>query len=280
MGLDDVGGRIRDRMREREGRPGRLTGRLLFGIIVLVLGVSWTLENLGLADVSQVMRFWPVLLLAYGVVRFTGFDGARRPTTGILFMLAGSWLLLRELGIVQISLFKLWPVFLIVLGGSLVWRSLRGPGSEDDPATRSQYPRPFAFMGANTTNLDSQELRGFDATAIMAGVELDLNHAKAAGPEVIAEVFAMWGGIEICVPEDWQVVCEATPIMGGVENETRFLSEGEPRTTLIVRGLVLMGGVEIKNGPADGRFTGVRAGVISGGSRSSSSRASQERGDG
>lgn len=263
---NDRGTRVRDLVRARyaENGPRRLTGRLIFGVIVLVLGLTWTLENMGFDGASQILRWWPALLLTYGLVRFFGLDGARRQTSGALFMVAGAWILAREMGWVSFRLSQLWPVFLIIIGVSLVWRSLRGPAPDAGPNSRSNYPRPFAFMGANTTYVESKTLEALEVTAVMGGVELDLHHASTERREVVAEVFAWWGGIEICVPDDWEVISEVTPIMGGVENQSRVSPGVSPVTTLIVRGLVIMGGIEIKNGKAEGRYTGAKTTVVVG----------------
>ena len=241
----------------------RVTGRLVFGIVLVVLGVLWTLENLDVPGASDVLRWWPALLVLYGFVRFTGLDGTRRVVSGLLFMFLGSWMLAREFGLVHISLFRLWPVWMIAVGVMLVWRSMRSPGAGRDASDRSSYPRPFAFMGANARKVDSQDFVGLEATAVMGGVEADLTSARPRGREVVAEVFAWWGGIELIVPEDWRVVSEVVPVMGGVEDSTRFAG-GEAAATLVVRGLVVMGGVEIKNtkGRRD-EFKGVRVGVVS-----------------
>jgi hypothetical protein len=110
--------------------------------------------------------------------------------------------------------------------------------------------------------IESQSLVGLEATAVMGGVEADLRGARARGSEVVAEVFAMWGGIELIVPEDWRVVSEVVPVMGGVEDKTH-LAEGGDTTTLVVRGLVVMGGLEIKNKKGESPFRGVRVGVVS-----------------
>src|ERR1051325_11345224 len=207
----------------RERRSSRLTGRLGFGALLVTLGLLWTLQNLGLADADQVLRWWPALVIGYGLLRLTGLDGTRRVTSGVLFVLAGSWMLLREMGIVQVSIFRLWPVFMIAIGSSLVWRSMRGPAASADPSDARAYPRPFAFLGGNVRTIDSQELVGLEATAVMGGVEADLRGARARGSEVTAEVFAWWGGIDLVVPPDWRVVSEVVPIMGGVDdtNERR-----------------------------------------------------------
>ena len=250
---------------ERSGP--RITGRLIFGLVLVACGLMWTLENLGVPGVDEFLRWWPAALVIYGLMRITGLDGTRRVASGVIVTLIGSWLLAREFGIIHISIFRLWPVWLIIVGSVLVWRSTRGPGAGNDVSDRSAYPRPFAFMGGNARKVDSQDFLGLEATAVMGGVEADLTGARPRGREVVAEVFAWWGGIELIVPEDWQVVSEVTPVMGGVEDSTRFAG-GEAAATLVVRGLVVMGGVEIKNSKGRrGEFRGVRVGVSHGGSR-------------
>ena len=51
-------------MSERHGP--RFTARLLFGLVLVSLGALWTLENLGVPEASEVLRWWPSLLVAYG----------------------------------------------------------------------------------------------------------------------------------------------------------------------------------------------------------------------
>jgi len=57
-------------------------------------------------------------------------------------------------------------------------------------------------------------------------------------------VFAWWGGIEIIVPPDWAVSNQAVAFMGGVDDSTSGTQDSRYR--LVVRGFVVMGGVEIK----------------------------------
>jgi hypothetical protein len=244
-------------------RDSRITGRLFFGALLVTLGLLWTLDNLGLANASEYMRWWPVIPMAYGLLRLSGIDGTRRIGSGLLFTLGGGYMLLHEVGFLSLSLFGLWPVFLIVIGGSLVWRSFRTPPAGGLSGDASTYPRPFAFMGGISRAIDSQDLVGLEATAVMGGIDADLRGARARGGEVVVEVFAWWGGIELYVPDTWRVVSEVMPIMGGVEDRTR-LAEGGGATTLVVRGLVVMGGLEIRNEKGSERgFRGVKVGVIS-----------------
>jgi hypothetical protein len=74
---------------------------------------------------------------------------------------------------------------------------------------------------------------------------VDLRDARIESGEAVIDTFAFWGGIEIIVPEDWQVACKGLPLMGGFEDKTRGAPDAKQR--LIVKGLAIMGGVEIKN---------------------------------
>jgi hypothetical protein len=80
---------------------------------------------------------------------------------------------------------------------------------------------------------------------MMGGCEIDLRHASIGG-EAVFDVFALWGGIEIRVPPDWTVVSRITPILGGVDDKTRP-PQAASRHCLVLRGFIVMAGVEIKN---------------------------------
>jgi hypothetical protein len=79
----------------------------------------------------------------------------------------------------------------------------------------------------------------------MGGCELDLRHAAIDG-EAVIDVFALWGGIDIRVPENWTVVSRVTPVLGGVDDKTRPAA-GASLHRLVLRGFVVMAGVEVKN---------------------------------
>jgi hypothetical protein len=103
----------------------------------------------------------------------------------------------------------------------------------------------MAILGGVSRGNNSRAFRGADLLAIMGGCQLDLRQAAING-EAVIEVFVMWGGIEIRVPEDWTVSSRIVPLMGGVEDKTRP-PQGATAHRLILRGFAIMGGVEIKN---------------------------------
>ena len=83
------------------------------------------------------------------------------------------------------------------------------------------------------------------ATAHHQG-KLDLRGATLSGGQAVINVLALMGGFDIRVPDTCRVVNETTPFMGGVADKTKAPAASDaPR--LIVRGFVMMGGLDIKN---------------------------------
>ncbi len=227
----------------------RVTGRLVFGLIVCALGAFWTLDNLNILESEPILRWWPLLLVLFGLARLSGVGARRQPVAGTVFTLAGLLLLGNELELLNVRIWEFWPVALILVGSMLVVRSLRGPAAVaagGDGADRFDQVSTFAMWAGSTIKNESPQFRGGDASAVMGGVELDLRGARPAGPQVVLDVFAWWGGVDIMVPRDWRVVSEVMPFMGGYEDKSRPV-EGEVATTLVLRGVVIMGGVEVKN---------------------------------
>jgi hypothetical protein len=123
-----------------------------------------------------------------------------------------------------------------------------GPRGRDKwPRTVSNQSRMHvvAIMSGISRGSNSPEFRGADLVAVMGGCEIDLRRAAINGDATI-DIFCMWGGIEIRVPEDWTVESQVLPLMGGVEDKTRP-PQGVTTHHLTLRGVALMGGVEIKN---------------------------------
>jgi predicted membrane protein len=225
----------------------RSVPQLVLGLLIVCLGVALTLDSLGIADAERLIRFWPAGLIAIGLAKLWQCRGSFSGMLGGLVLTAiGTFLLLGNLGIVHVSivtLWRLWPLFLVLFGTSLVWRSLAGrrPAPNDSNSVVSAVA---VLSGVNRGN-NSASFRGGDLTAVMGGCEVDLRQAQING-EAVIDVFAMWGGIEIRVPQDWTVVSQVTPLLGGFDDKTRPTQTASVHR-LVIRGFVIMGGIEVKN---------------------------------
>ncbi len=225
--------------------------RLIVGVGVIALGVAWTLDNLNVGigfDAWFILwRYWPLALLAIGIANiaqaktWTGYAG------GLIWLVVGAWLLGQTLGIFHVHLWAVWPLALVAFGAWVLLNGIRPPGTSGrGGSVADDTVGAVAVMSGVKRRTSSRDFRGGDAIAIMGGAVIDLRDAAIASGEARIEVFAMWGGIEIFVPEGWAVDDRVFPFMGGVDDKTRRpTAEVPPR--LVVRGLVVMGGVEIKH---------------------------------
>jgi predicted membrane protein len=230
--------------------------RLVIGLWIVLVGAILLLNNLGVINGSQFWRyFWPLILVFVGTSMLINNQARiQRQRLGWIFVIVGGWIFLQQLGWIYISIFKLFlPALLLFVGGTLVWRAFNAPkgeskvvnlASSEEP--QAEFMHSFAVMSSNELRPISRPFRGADLSAVMAGVKLDLLDARMEADSANIEVFAFWGGMEIFVPPDWTVVSKVTTLMGGFIDKRRPTTV-LPTKTVIITGLVLMGGIEIKN---------------------------------
>jgi hypothetical protein len=234
---------------EREPQPESgavawFSPRLILGLAIVVLGSLLLLDNLNLIEADPLYRFFfPTVLLAVGVSVLV-----QGSIWGWVWLVGGGWMLAEKLDYIDVNFFQLFfPAVLLLVGGSLVYRTFVRPQTTapgpDDPAS---YVRAFAVMSGNERRGIASTFRGGDLAAFMGGVTLDLRQAKMAPEGAVLDTFAFWGGIEVKVPESWQVRGEVIPLMGGFEDKTRPKA-GAVDGTLVIRGFAIMGGVEVSN---------------------------------
>jgi len=229
-----------------DSRP-RFTPQVLFGLIVIVVGVLFTLDNLNVIDAEQYLQYWPAALVAVGLLKLWQCRDGRGWFGAFFLILLGGWMLLERIVYIRIDLRDVWPLFFVFFGAYMVWRGFGGrrrPRSADSNAHMSA----LAVMSGIARRSNSTAFEGGDLTAVMGGCEIDLRQASIApGTVAVIECFAFWGGIDIRVPEDWTVISRVTPLMGGIEDKTRPAPSAAGAKQLEVRGVVIMGGVVIKN---------------------------------
>jgi hypothetical protein len=230
-----------------ETRP-RLSAQLVFGCVVITLGVLFTLDNLSIVNSGSILRWWPVVLVFFGLSRLLGFGARQQTVSGAVMAGIGMLLLLSNLDVIRFRIWDLWPLALVAGGASLVTRGMQRRAPQPDGAPAPDLDdriHAFVMMGGVVRKMNSSHFVGGEATAFMGGVELDLRGAHAATDTVILDVLVWWGGVELKVPPDWKVTSEVVPVMAGIEDKSKL--QVDAKTHLIVRGLVVMGGIEVGN---------------------------------
>lgn len=248
----------------------RFTGRMIAGGLLILVGVLFTLDSFGFLDAGHLFEYWPLILVGLGLTRLIQAPTNADRTPGWVMLAIGVGFLLFTLDFFE--MYRVWPLALLAIGGYLVWHSTRRrpPAPEapspsafgdsslggetgglfvtsSEPGDPGERLNEFALMGGGERVVRSQNFRGGDVTAIMGGYEIDLRGAQIAGDSAKLDIFTLWGGVELRVPEEWAVETQAMPILGAFTNSARGVPGEAPKKRFIVSGVAIMGGVEIKN---------------------------------
>ena len=212
--------------------------KLIVGLFFTALGLLLAADNLRLLRADDYLQYWPAVAVLIGLIKLA--DPGRR-LVGTTLIVIGASLLAYTAGWVHFTIFNLWPLLLIGIGAAMVARAagVRVPG------TGAQTGRNIlAALTTRKINETSRDYSGNGIVAAMGACQLDLSQADIAHGPAIIEAFAFWGGIEIFIPENWEVIGEVFPFMGGFDVRTSV--GAKPDRQLIVRGAAIMGGIEVK----------------------------------
>ena len=236
---------------------------VVVGSIIVTVGVLFLLDNLGILRFQDAWQYWPVILIVIGVVRLADAHGPSAIIWGAVIAGIGGLLLADNLNLIYFDWRMVWPILLIAWGLIILLRQLGmpwGPPRFVGSPPGAVPPNPAAAVDSSTIGLwtlfgggrrqiDSQDFRGGEISAIFGGYEVDLRNAMIAADPAVIDVTAIFGGVEMKVPGTWTVEVRGVGIFGGFGDETRPPRPGEVtrEQRLIVTGTAAFGGVSIKN---------------------------------
>ncbi len=257
-------------------RPG-----LWPGLVLVSVGGGLLARELGfLPPQVRIVDFWPLLLVFFGIsnlFRGRGFMGA---LFALAFAALGGFLLAKNLGFLTFPAAHLWPVLVVLLGVAFLIRAARGseprepptdppagagprPHDDSDELLDAQWGDEGAQQRSLTTEDDrlnkqitfagaefkiaSQAWKGGELGVTAGGVELDLRYARLAPEGALLDVRIVMGGVDIRVPDTWQILCDVTPLIGGADDSTRTTQGSSNAPLLRVVGSVTLGGFSIHN---------------------------------
>lgn len=224
--------------------------RILLGAFILIIGVLSLVDNLNIFNTRSLLQFWPTVFIVLGALKIVQAKNNSGYLIGGTLITAGIVMTLNRLGFISFNMRDFWPVFLIIGGLLIIFkdrikntREMTGSNALSSSGSDSKID-VVAVMSGNQGKISSPDFRGGEITAIMGGVELDLR-AASIETEAVLNVFAVWGGIVLKVPNDWTIINNGIAIMGGIDDKSvPAMSSGK---RLVITGYAIMGGVEIKN---------------------------------
>lgn len=224
--------------------------RLGVGAILIVIGGIFLLDNMNLIpfSVSRYMFSWQGILIIIGSVFLI-----TRPNKApgfILLAIGGFFLLPDILHIPGFSLDNWWPLILIIIGVMFILRQQghRKFGSKDEKGDIDVLDDVSMFGGGEVV-VTSDNFQGGKVTAIFGGSAFNFNKATLSEGNTVIDLFAMFGGSSFIIPEDWNLKVEVTAIFGGFSDSRKISPDTkiDHSKTLILKGLVIFGGGEVKS---------------------------------
>lgn len=256
------------------------SSRICGGLIIIGVGLVFLLRNFGFYIPDWIFS-WHVLLIIVGLL-----IGYKRNFDGpgwIIMTLIGVAFTVRAIVDFDISKYY-FPALFILIGLLLLFKPKKSDidrGNKCKARWKSRMKRKYAAMGelnipgdetgydlendkyagidkndilesvsvfgGNHHKVYSKNFKGGDVVAVFGGSDINLTQADFEGV-VKLDIVAIFGGVKIIIPPGWEVKSEVTAIFGGIDDKrTLGVPAVEPRKVLIIEGVALFGGVDIRN---------------------------------
>jgi hypothetical protein len=116
----------------------RVTPRVVLGLAVMLAGLVLALDSLGLVEGGAIFRFWPLAVVAVGIVKW--LSPAPQRMSALIWIVAGVALLLMTLG--HMSFAGVWAILLFLVGAKIAWKALRPSICSSSWAARKRWSPP------------------------------------------------------------------------------------------------------------------------------------------
>ncbi|MCF6170193.1 MAG: cell wall-active antibiotics response protein [Bacteroidales bacterium] len=230
-----------------------LDKRNITGLILIVFGGLLLLNTFDIIgfSVSYYIFSWKTLLIVIGLVLINRRENNK---IGLLLIGVGTAFWVLDFAGLYVSFGKVFlPLILITIGIVVITRRGRReqagqPLRSADGSLNTDYLDDISILGGGIRRIDSHNFKGGNITAIFGGSEFDLKNAEISPEGCVIDVFTMFGGTKLIVPEDWDVKSDVLSLFGGFGDKRQAKSlKSEVKKVLLIKGVVLFGGMEIKS---------------------------------
>ena len=100
------------------------------GLILTFIGLAMLAERTGLSKIHLTGKFWPFVMIAFGVSRLLAPAPRREhpPSkwTGVWFIYLGLWFFVNEFRVLGLWYTTSWPLLIVGTGSGMIWRAIEG----------------------------------------------------------------------------------------------------------------------------------------------------------
>lgn len=234
--------------------PAETSNRFIIGILLIIAGFILILRKTTVLPepldhfIDDIIFSWQMLLIVIGVITLAGSDNK---TPGIVLISVGGFFMIPELFTDFFRSFNFfWPALFIVIGVVLLINSKRlGKTLNYTSGSKADMIDYVNIFSGAERQLITNNFLGGKVTSIFGGGEVDLTRSSLAPGDNVIEITCIFGGTTLIVPENWNVILNVTPILGGFSDSRRIGSDVIKDTTrsLTIQGTVIFGGGELKS---------------------------------
>ncbi len=233
---------------ERKGKDKRLG----VGIIFIFIGAILILTNLGImpSNLRHYIFSWQTILIVIGLF---GVVNNRNKTFGLIMITMGVFFLLPGIfGFSKQIRHMFLPAVFLIIGAYILFRRRIDPDdihSASIDVNDEDYIDDLNVFGGSKRAITSPNFMGGRVTSFFSGSEYNMLGADIANRRAIMDVLTIFGGSKIIVPSDWQVQIDVISIFGGFTDKRNTLPPMQVSADkiLIIKGLVIFGGGEVRN---------------------------------
>ncbi len=219
--------------------------RNIFGFILVLVGLAFLFRNLGFWYIPSFIFSWKTIVITIGVI----FLATGKRDGWILVAIGGFFLITQDILHIYLDFGSLWPLILILVGIGLIIRHRKQGTSTSRELDSPQIDEIAVFSGLEK-KVTSDRFEGGKTTAIFGGAEIDLRKATLSPHKNVIDIVAMFGAASFIVPSDWTInISQLTVVFGGFSDDRVVdTTSADPTKVLHIKGLILFGGGELKNG--------------------------------
>lgn len=224
--------------------------RILWGIVLVLLGIIWGLNATGVTNIDIFFDgWWTLFIIVPSAISLVNPKNNGKVSSAICLVI-GIFLLLGSLDVFDFDI--LWeillPVIVVIIGLSLIFGNKAKTTLKEkiDNTDFSNVEVITATFGEQNINKAGEKFEKANLDAVFGSIKLDLRDADLKN-ETFIKASAIFAGITILVPKDVEVKIKSTPIFGGVTSEgLDEKANKNAKKTIYVDGFALFGGIEIK----------------------------------
>ncbi|MFA5325133.1 MAG: LiaF domain-containing protein [Bacteroidales bacterium] len=258
---------------EDKNRNNHNCGGLLFGLLLIAVGTILVLTNMDVLSFGwrRVLLSWQMLLIVIGIFQLS----KRNIIPGTVLSLVGLFFIVPRLapllsnGNVFVDNFSMnyWPILLIAVGVIIIISMTTNHNNESrwhekfESRCNREGRRSFSqngsvhynyvFSGTEEVFMEP-EFKGGDIQVLFGGVTLDLRRTNLPEGITRLKIDALFGGVTILVPENWNIEIERKVLFGGFsDNRIKYngylnVADSENNSKLVIVAECLFGGGEVK----------------------------------